>query len=133
VQWARGRHVGQLADSLGDPTQSSVRDTRDRHLAPATLMLKRYRDKAFEESAARAEELAPQAIIAARRHGLQDLKKTGRPGYDHGRVRTWKFADKIAPTTVSARVFGSAAPNFSLAKGASPRQPPFTSLLLSFQ
>jgi hypothetical protein len=33
-------------------------DTRDRHLAGAQLMLKRYGDKAVEESAARADELA---------------------------------------------------------------------------
>jgi hypothetical protein len=33
-------------------------DTRDRHLAGAQLMLKRYGDKAVEESAAQADKLA---------------------------------------------------------------------------
>jgi hypothetical protein len=38
--------------------QSLPSDTRDRYLAGATLMLKRYGDKALEESARRADELA---------------------------------------------------------------------------
>ena len=37
--------------------QSSPRDTRDRYRRAATLMLKRYGDKAFEQSVTRADEL----------------------------------------------------------------------------
>ena len=38
--------------------QSSPRDTRDRYRRAATLMLKRYGEKALEQSATRADELA---------------------------------------------------------------------------
>ena len=47
--------------SLRDARKShpgQVIDTRDRHLAGGTLMLKRYGNRALEESAARANELA---------------------------------------------------------------------------
>jgi hypothetical protein len=40
----------------------------------ATLMLKRYGDKAFEESAARADELACKTITTPKQYGAASPK-----------------------------------------------------------
>jgi hypothetical protein len=45
-----------------DPSlQSSPRDTRDRYLARCHMMLKRYNEKALEQSAARVDELMAES------------------------------------------------------------------------